>query len=173
VNGDSQVVSESRRRAAAQGPSPIRDAPTPPVNAPSQSRPAGTDAGSTAAVQQSTLRAELDASYARTAAEHYARIRKAVLDSAQNLYFAAGCHVFEGPDNAQQVQAMLIVGNQYQLLENDPLWARDQTIGKEVEQAERKGWARASEPGACNYWREHPEAVYELREQAKLSRTVH
>jgi hypothetical protein len=99
---------------------------------------------------------------ARAAADHYAQQRKSFLDFVHVIYFAIGCKAINGG----LVQPLIGRRWDYLLREGG---VSDRELHKALTEAERDGLAKATQAGACDYWHQHPDAVYRLREAAQVA----
>lgn len=101
--------------------------------------------------------------------EHYRQKMDSYLNLVRNLYFADGCSVFvqKGADAYR-----IYYPTYYQLLlEGVEITGHDvaKQLFDQTEAAKRDGRARASQPGGCDYWHQHPEAVYQMRRAAGIA----
>jgi hypothetical protein len=88
-----------------------------------------------------------------------------LLKNITNLYFAVGCEVF--PNQFSVIPLINIMCTS--LADEDvangiPLELITNTM--QTREAAKKGMDRAAKPKACDYWHQHPEKVYELRQAA-------
>lgn len=115
--------------------------------------------------------------YAKAANAHdmqeiarYTQERDSYFDLVRLLYFAVGCNVFPNPGI---IVGLLVNGNKHleEKYDHGPVWTygRDRQKGllqKLLADAQNEGTARASQTGACDYWHQHPEVLYKLRQAA-------
>jgi hypothetical protein len=130
---------------------------------------AGTIQVSAQPVQQQDPYAD---SYRSQQVQRYNQEVDALLDLVRQLYYADGCGVFGRLNGG----AYLLYYPSY-----DRLYVRSAKIFgngnhfrplyDQIEVAKREGRARAAQPGKCDYWQQHPDKVYELR-QAALAATM-
>jgi hypothetical protein len=101
--------------------------------------------------------------YSKSLKSTYEALRSSILDEVKTLYFAVGCKVF--PSEMYVIQLVndkseyLIqeaVSNQIDFRQNPDL----------IRKAASNGMSLASQPGACDYWHQHPDAVFDIRQEA-------
>jgi hypothetical protein len=99
-------------------------------------------------------------SYQQQATAHFRQELDGLSNTIHNLNFALGCKVL-----TQQVQiSRLIAGPVRALIEKAIQNGVDAVqIHNQLQEAARGGLALASEVGACDYWKQHPDEVYALR----------
>jgi TPR repeat protein len=106
-------------------------------------------------------------SYKRGMTDDYVQQRETVLDLVRLIYFALGCKVFDDEADIYPLwrsQVYAIGEKSYRFGEYD------KNLIPLSDQAKRDGYARASQSGACDYWHQHPEAVYAVRQAAQAAR---
>jgi len=102
---------------------------------------------------KSTLTAKLKQAYLERRAK--------LVGQVKDIYFAVGCKIL--PDNA---------GARIARRDRDLAAIRDQAVldlkedQELVEAAKQEGMERAAKPGACDYYRRHPEAAEAMRREA-------
>jgi hypothetical protein len=77
----------------------------------------------------------------------------------KDIYFAVGCKVLPGEAGARSRDGYLASVREQAVLD----LKEDEEL---VETARRAGLDRASKPGACDYYRRHPEAAEAMRKTA-------
>jgi hypothetical protein len=99
-------------------------------------------------------------SYQQQATAHFRQELDGLSNTIHNLNFALGCKVL-----TQQVQiSRLIAGPVRALIEKAIQNGVDAVqIHNQLQKAARGGLALASEVGACDHWKQHPDEVYALR----------
>jgi hypothetical protein len=102
-------------------------------------------------------------SYHQQLIEHYKERRGAFLNVVRNLYFALGCKVF-----ASEVEFSGLYNGEVAALQQ--LVLVDRQLPDLVHKAVKDGLARARQPRECDYWQQHPELVYDLRQAAHAAR---
>jgi hypothetical protein len=108
-------------------------------------------------------------SYRQQQVARYNQELDAYLNLVRTLYFADGCNVFEAKADAY----LLYFPSYDQLLTKGALITRHSVQNQLFDQTQaaiRDGRARASQPGACEYWHQHPEEVYQMRQVASVAR---
>jgi hypothetical protein len=101
---------------------------------------------------------------AQSRKDSYNRVRDAFLTSVKRIYFAVGCKALQS-----DARVGALIGAQARLLSEEETRLRimDTTLERLMRSAAGEGKQQASEPGACLYWRDHPEAVSLIRRQAE------
>jgi hypothetical protein len=102
--------------------------------------------------------------------DSYVRARKAYLAKVTTFWFAADCGVLFSADHVAGEQNADIALQQAGQALNDLGRANDVTaVDAHVFQmgldAAAEGRAQAAQPGACDYWRQHPNEVASLRQE--------
>lgn len=93
--------------------------------------------------------------------QKYLEHRAKLVGQVKDIYFAVGCKIL--PDNA---------GARIARRDRDLAAIRDQAVldlkedQELVEAAKQEGMERAAKPGACDYYRRHPEAAEAMRREA-------
>jgi hypothetical protein len=100
--------------------------------------------------------------YAREQAKDSAQRLKTFEEAIENIYFAVGCRVFP---NGAYVAAL--VGALAQPLIYSGIDV--QGPGGAADVATQAGLKLALIPGKCDFWKDHPEIVYELRKEAETA----
>lgn len=97
----------------------------------------------------------------------YATQKADFLARAQRIYYATTCRALDTPiPNALvQSEAAAFLQNATGAAVN----VGDEKLTADIEAAERAGIAQAQAPGGCNYWKQNPEAVAEIREEARIA----
>lgn len=97
----------------------------------------------------------------------YTQERDAFFDQVRIFHFAIGCKVFG--ERPGIIIGLLTKGNEYLEQKYSGIYIQERQTGllqKLLVAAQNEGLARASQAGACDYWHQHPEAIYELRRAA-------
>ena len=99
--------------------------------------------------------------YEKDKVEHYKQHRSAFLESIQKLYFAVGCKVL--PDEGS---ILPFVNAKSTLLNYEALNSHlvDDKVSGMMRGAAHTGMDQSSQPGACDYWHQHPDEVFRLRQ---------
>jgi hypothetical protein len=98
--------------------------------------------------------------YNAQALAEYDQQRAAFLNQVRRAYFSVGCKVF-----ASEAGVAALVGVEYGAMDRK-FTATDSNLRTDMQSAAREGLARADKPSECGYWHQHPEEVYELRQEA-------
>jgi len=104
--------------------------------------------------------AELDQDIVRV---DYKKETEELFGQIKALYFAVGCKVV--PDKASLAPYIQSLSQAFEARAHESGIHPNET-GK-MKQAASEGMARAKEVGACEFWRQHPEMVREIRRIAK------
>ena len=99
--------------------------------------------------------------YEKDKMEHYKQHRSAFLESIQKLYFAVGCKVF--PDEGS---IMPFVNAKSAFLHYEALNSHlvDDKVSGLMRGSAHAGMDQASQPSACDYWHQHPDEVFRMRQ---------
>jgi hypothetical protein len=90
----------------------------------------------------------------------YLERRAKFVRHVKDIYFAVGCKVLPGEAGTRSRDAYLASVREQAVLD----LKEDEDL---VEAARQAGIDRASKPGACDYYRRHPEAAEAMRRAAK------
>jgi hypothetical protein len=93
----------------------------------------------------------------------YVRNRGALLNKIHTFYFAGGCGVLS------EGSVQLLHGNYVMMFAQSNL-ANHTDLRELVDQAAETGRKRAAAAGECDYWKHHPELVYDLRRAGMMTR---
>ena len=94
--------------------------------------------------------------------QKYLERRARFVGQVKDIYFAVGCKILPGDAGARSVARR----------DHDLAVIRDQAVldlkedQELVEAAKHEGMERAAKPGACDYYRRHPEAAEAMRREA-------
>ena len=91
----------------------------------------------------------------------YKQRREVFLNLVQKLYFSVGCKVF-----ASEAGVLPLISIERRILFRDELLI-DNALDGLMRDAAKAGMGHASESGACNYWRQNPEIVADVRRAAQ------
>lgn len=105
-----------------------------------------------------------DKEYNQARMAAYEAARTHFLDQVRTLWFAVGCGAIGGLEimPLYSVDEAAIGEAMNEGPGNDP------QLGKMLEKAKQEGYGMARDRvhHVCGYWRDHPEALYELRQEA-------
>lgn len=102
--------------------------------------------------------------YANATADHKAKQKEGFLAFVRVAYFAFGCKVFMTVAATQSEGFMqVVVAGMWNSL------GRPIVTAAELAAAKANGAARAANPAGCQYWHEHPEDVYQIRQAARAA----
>jgi len=90
----------------------------------------------------------------------YKQSRALAVDAVRNAYFAAACKVF-----ASDAEVLPLVSHELDALieEAKAHGINDAKLQEELTAAGQDGASQAQRPGACDYWEQHPDAVFAVR----------
>ena len=103
-------------------------------------------------------------SYANEVVARYRQHRVEFLNTIRNIYFAVGCKVLASEGNA-----LPLIHNMGAVLNQEAIKGGiyfDEKLDGQMRDAAREGMTRASQAAECDYWRQHPDAVYAMRQAA-------
>ena len=103
--------------------------------------------------------------YANARRTHYEQTREAYFGFLRNLFFAAGCKVVTAD------ALVALISAEYDVVVREAvasgLFPDKKLLSIDVQAFRRDGVARASGASACDYWHQHPEAVFAVRKAAE------
>lgn len=90
---------------------------------------------------------------------HIAQAKLDLLAKTEHLFFGVGCKAIPSIGTAAAVQgwAFNLIMRAHGILTGD--------FFAEIRDAEKAGLLDASKPNYCDYWKEHPEEVHDLRDE--------
>ncbi len=106
--------------------------------------------------------------YRKQVVENYKRDRDALADAVENYYLAVKCRVFGSPADVTPI----IMLRRNALVEKHVTelsrvgYGIEPDLSSHIELAARSGNAEGRKEGACDFFRDHPEAVADLRRAA-------
>lgn len=97
----------------------------------------------------------------------YANLKADFLARAQRIYYATTCRALDTPVPQAIVQdeAAAFLQEAFGV----PANMGDEKLTADIEAAERAGVAQATASGGCEYWKQNPEAVAQIRDEARLA----
>lgn len=96
--------------------------------------------------------------YQQQAEAHHADEKASLFNLAEKLYFAVGCNVFDVPAAAN---AAILNQASDLIIRSRGLY--NGSLINELRKPESRGLAESKIDGACNFWKQNPEAVYQIR----------
>jgi len=90
----------------------------------------------------------------------YRQNRALAVGAVRNAYFAAGCKVF-----TSDAEVLPLVAHELDALTEEAAahGINDVKLQEELKAAGQDGATQAQQPGACDYWQEHPDAAFAVR----------